>query len=103
MSSSFDFVVIGGGTSGLVVAARLSEVHQFRILVLEAGGDHTNDPRVKIPAMWASLFGSEADWCFNTVPQVSILLSVPRYMASANIALKYLYFQTPTDSFKRQV
>lgn len=78
MSSSFDFVVIGGGTSGLVVATRLSEVHDFRVLVLEAGGDHTNDPRVKTPAMWASLFGSEADWCFNTVPQVCVASFVSR-------------------------
>lgn len=70
MSSSFDFVVIGGGTSGLAVAIRLSEVDHFRVLVLEAGGDHTNDPRVKTPATWAALFGSEVDWCFNTVPQV---------------------------------
>lgn len=70
MSSTFDFVIIGGGTSGLVIAARLSEIHHFRILVLEAGGDHTNDPRVKTPAMWASLLGSEADWCFTTEPQV---------------------------------
>ncbi|ROW11583.1 hypothetical protein VMCG_01317 [Cytospora schulzeri] len=72
MSSSFDFVIIGGGTSGLVIAARLSEIHHFRILVLEAGGDHTNDPRVKTPALWASLLGSEADWCFNTEPQAGL-------------------------------
>lgn len=79
MSSPFDFVVIGGGTSGLVVATRLSEVHDFRILVLEAGGDHTNDPRVKTPALWASLFGSEVDWCFNTVPQVCAISYLVRW------------------------
>ncbi|ROW16456.1 hypothetical protein VPNG_02755 [Cytospora leucostoma] len=72
MSSSFDFVIIGGGTSALVVAARLSENHHFRVLVLEAGEDHTNDPRVKTPAMWASLFGSEADWAFKTEPQAGL-------------------------------
>ncbi|KAK7743872.1 hypothetical protein SLS53_003892 [Cytospora paraplurivora] len=72
MSSSFDFVIIGGGTSGLVVAARLSEMHRFRILVLEAGGNHIEDPRVKTPAMWASLIGTEADWGFNTEPQAGL-------------------------------
>lgn len=91
MSSSFDFIVIGGGTSGLAVATRLSEVHHFRILVLEAGGDHTNDPRVKTPGMWTSLLGSEVDWCFSTVPQVWVVSSVSRHLASTPLALKPLY------------
>lgn len=70
MSLSFDFVIIRGGISGLIIAARLSEIHRFRVLVLEAGGDHTDDPRVKTPAMWASLLYTEADWGLITEPQV---------------------------------
>ncbi|KAI0165337.1 putative GMC oxidoreductase [Hypoxylon sp. FL1284] len=68
----FDFVIIGGGTAGLVVARRLSEDPSQRILVLEAGSDHTGDPRVDTPAIFKSLFGTEADWDFVTEPQPNL-------------------------------
>lgn len=70
MSQSYDFVIIGGGTAGLVVATRLSEVSHFRVLVLEAGTDHSEDLRVKAPALYTTLLGTEADWSFQTEPQV---------------------------------
>jgi len=68
--SEYDYVVIGGGTSGLVVATRLSEDPTAQVLVLEAGENHLEDPRIKIPALWPSLLGTELDWNFTSVPQV---------------------------------
>lgn len=73
MTSSYDFIVVGGGTAGLVVATRLSEIPDFNVLVIEAGGDHSNDPRVTTPALWTSLLGTDADWGFITASQVRIL------------------------------
>ena len=70
-SSSFDFVIIGGGTAGLVVASRLSENPSYSVLVLEAGQDHSDDPRVKTPAFYATLPKSEMNWGFHSEPQVS--------------------------------
>ncbi|KAI0389465.1 hypothetical protein F5Y17DRAFT_448892 [Xylariaceae sp. FL0594] len=64
-----DYIIIGGGTSGLVVANRLSEDENVQVLVLEAGKDLTADPRVNVPAFWTSLMGSDADWQFKSVPQ----------------------------------
>ncbi|KAI1660241.1 putative GMC oxidoreductase [Daldinia decipiens] len=68
-SESYDFIIAGGGTAALVVAARLSEDSSQRILVLEAGSDHSEDPRVKIPALYAALKKSEVDWDFQTETQ----------------------------------
>ncbi|KAI0836857.1 putative GMC oxidoreductase [Hypoxylon sp. FL0890] len=66
---SFDFVVIGGGTAGLVLANRLSEDPTQRVLVLEAGSDFTGDLRVTTPAFFQTLLESKADWAFQTEPQ----------------------------------
>lgn len=43
---AFDYVIIGGGTAGLTLAARLSEDSSKSVLVLEAGGAHLNDPMI---------------------------------------------------------
>ncbi|KAF9895293.1 hypothetical protein FE257_000197 [Aspergillus nanangensis] len=67
---SFDFVVIGGGTSGLVVANRLTENPKINVLVLEAGTNRLNDPRLQVPALGVATFEDpDFDWDFKCPPQ----------------------------------
>ncbi|KAI2618366.1 putative GMC oxidoreductase [Hypoxylon sp. NC1633] len=70
--ASYDFIIIGGGTTGLVLAARLSEDPSQRILVLEAGSDFSENPGVRTPSLWATLQGGEADWDFRSKSQTAL-------------------------------
>ena len=77
MSSSdentYDIVIVGGGTAGLVLASRISEDHQLHVVVLVAGEDQTADPRVLTPAMAPALWKTPSDWGLQTVPQVCFM------------------------------
>lgn len=46
-AASYDIIIVGGGTAGLVVATSLSEDASQRILVLGTGADHSGNPLVK--------------------------------------------------------
>lgn len=67
---SFDYVIVGGGLAGLVLATRLSEKAALDVLVIKVGEDQTADPRVNIPAMWPALLRTDSAWNLKTVPQV---------------------------------
>ena len=64
----FDVLVIGSGTAGSVLAARLSEDAERSVGLVEAGGA-ASDPRIAEPAQWPLLQGSAIDWAFRTTPQ----------------------------------
>lgn len=70
-SPAFDVIVVGGGTAGCVLASRLSEQDNLRVLLIESGEDLTKDPRTNVPTMGSLLMGTNANWGFVTVPQVS--------------------------------
>ncbi|XP_006463860.1 hypothetical protein AGABI2DRAFT_120653 [Agaricus bisporus var. bisporus H97] len=69
-TTEFDYVIIGGGTAGLVVAARLTELKDISVCVLEAGGDITSTSDASVPGDVKNLwFNKETDWSFLSVPQ----------------------------------
>jgi choline dehydrogenase len=65
----FDYVIVGGGSAGCVVAARLAEDPGTRVLLLEAGPDASAVEEVRIPAAYSRLFRSQYDWNYVTPPQ----------------------------------
>ncbi|QWF80850.1 GMC family oxidoreductase [Amycolatopsis sp. CA-230715] len=67
-SESFDYVIVGAGSAGCVLANRLTEDPATKVLLLEAGGEDDAD-EVKIPAAFASLFKTHRDWNYETVEQ----------------------------------
>ncbi|HMC43831.1 MAG TPA: GMC family oxidoreductase N-terminal domain-containing protein, partial [Caballeronia sp.] len=72
MSDVFDFVVIGAGSGGCVVAGRLSEDPAVTVCVLEAGGSG-NSALVKIPAAAVVMLPTKLNnWAFKTVPQAGL-------------------------------
>ena len=65
---SFDYVIVGAGSAGCVLAARLTEDPDVRVLLLEAGGPADN-PNIDVPAAGPALWRTAVDWNFTTVPQ----------------------------------
>ena len=64
----FDFIIVGAGSAGCVLAARLSEDPSARVLLLEAGEPDTRK-EIHIPAAFPRLFKTPVDWAYQTEPQ----------------------------------
>ena len=60
-AETFDFVIVGAGSAGCVLANRLTEDPSVRVLLLEAGPRDTLET-IQVPALFSALFGSEVDW-----------------------------------------
>jgi choline dehydrogenase len=78
--SSYDYVIVGAGSAGCVLAARLTEDPSVRVLLLEAGT--AREPlAARIPAAFSKLFKTRHDWAYTTEPEPALdrrRLFVPR-------------------------
>src|SRR3954451_812837 len=76
----YDYVIVGAGSAGCVLANRLSEDPAARVLLLEAGG-RDRHPNIKIPAAFANQFHTKLDWDYETEPETHVdgrQLYIPR-------------------------
>lgn len=68
----YDFIVVGAGSAGCVIAARLSESGKHRVLLLEAGPSD-NSPWIHLPLGYAKLFSNARyNWMYNSEPEAAL-------------------------------
>ena len=68
----FDYLVIGAGSAGCVVANRLASSDRFSICLIEAGGKD-NHPWIHIPVGYFKTMGNpRTDWCYKTQPDIGL-------------------------------
>ncbi len=80
LAEPWDYIIVGAGSAGCVVARRLSDDPTIRVLLLEAGGP-ASDPAVFQPQAWPMLAGGEHDWGYRTTAQAGLhdrVLAQPR-------------------------
>lgn len=67
IDAEYDFIIVGAGSAGAVIANRLTEVSDWKVLLLEAGGEEPIS--AQIPALAAGLQQTNIDWQFETTTQ----------------------------------
>src|SRR4051812_12440531 len=65
---AYDYIIVGTGSAGCVLANRFSEDPQIRVLLVEAGGPDTK-AEIHIPAAFSKLFKSSYDWNYQTAAE----------------------------------
>jgi choline dehydrogenase len=72
VASRFDYVIVGAGSAGCVVARRLVEGTEATVLVLEAGGPDEGAASIANPSQWMENIGSRFDWAYTYAPNARL-------------------------------
>ncbi|KAJ1305214.1 hypothetical protein OPQ81_000243 [Rhizoctonia solani] len=68
-NQTYDYIIVGGGLTGITVASRLTEDPKIKVLVIEAGRDDRRDPRIYDMFAYTQAFGTDMDWDWPIVDQ----------------------------------
>ncbi len=72
--ATYDYIIVGAGSAGCVLANRLSKNPAIKVLLLEAGGPDKK-LEIGIPGAYGNLFRTKVDWGFSTEPQAQLYTS----------------------------
>lgn len=67
--ASYDYIIVGAGAAGCVLANRLSANPAVNVLLLEPGSANLDQPKLYDPTLWPLNLGSETDWAYTSAPQ----------------------------------
>ncbi len=84
---TYDYIVVGGGLTGVTVAARLAENSALKVLLVEAGGDDRTNPQVYDLYKYGQSYDGPMDWAWPTDQGKVIHGSVFEVSSSARIGL----------------
>ena len=70
VETEYDYIIVGAGSAGCVLANRLSELQNSTVLLIEAGGPD-DKPEIHVPLAFLDLQKTEVDWTFKTTPQAN--------------------------------
>jgi choline dehydrogenase-like flavoprotein len=68
LARAYDYVIVGGGSAGCVVASRLTDGTDASVLLMEAGGSGDGRPSLWSPPHWVENIGSTYDWTYRYEP-----------------------------------
>ncbi|KAJ7159446.1 aryl-alcohol oxidase-like protein [Mycena filopes] len=107
-SKKYDFIVVGAGTAGCVVASRLSEYANVKVLVIEAGiaDNGTEADLIDIPFLAGQGVGTALDWNYTTTNQPGLNgRAIPyargRVMGGSSSINSMVYIRGPSEDFDR--
>ena len=102
----WDYIIVGAGSAGCVLANRLSASGRHRVLLLEAGPD-SRHPWLRIPLGYGKLFSDQRfNWCYQTEPQPAchdrkVIAPRGRVIGGSSAINGLLYIRGQTEDFEQ--